>query len=38
LEPKSFIWDPAKALLNKGKHGVDFEEAASQAGGCKGNP
>jgi uncharacterized DUF497 family protein len=29
MQPQSIIWDPAKALLNKGKHGVDFEEAAT---------
>ncbi|MGA9069094.1 MAG: BrnT family toxin [Terracidiphilus sp.] len=26
---QSILWDPAKALLNKGKHDVDFEEAAT---------
>jgi uncharacterized DUF497 family protein len=29
LKPQSFVWDPEKALLNKGKHGIDFEEAAT---------
>jgi uncharacterized DUF497 family protein len=29
LSPQSIVWDPAKALLNRGKHGVDFEEAAT---------
>ena len=27
--PKSIVWDPVKALLNKEKHRVDFEEAAT---------
>ena len=29
MQPQLIIWDPAKALLNKVKHGVDFEEAAT---------
>jgi uncharacterized DUF497 family protein len=29
LLPQSIVWDPAKALINSGKHGVDFEEAAT---------
>jgi uncharacterized DUF497 family protein len=29
VHPQSIVWDPAKALLNLGKHGVDFEEAAT---------
>jgi len=29
LHPQSIVWDPIKALLNKEKHGVDFEEAAT---------
>jgi hypothetical protein len=29
MQPQSVVWDPAKALLNSGKHGVDFEEAAT---------
>lgn len=29
MQPQSILWDPAKALLNKRKHGVDFEEAAT---------
>jgi uncharacterized DUF497 family protein len=29
MQPQSIVWDPAKALLNKGKHDVDFEEAAT---------
>jgi hypothetical protein len=29
LQPQSIVWDPAKALVNKEKHGVDFEEAAT---------
>ncbi len=24
-----FVWDPVKAALNKSKHGIDFEEAAT---------
>jgi len=26
---QSVVWDPAKAILNLRKHGVDFEEAAT---------
>jgi len=29
MQPQSIVWDPAKAALNLGKHGVDFEEAAT---------
>jgi uncharacterized DUF497 family protein len=29
MQPQSIVWDPAKALLNKEKHGVEFEEAAT---------
>jgi uncharacterized DUF497 family protein len=29
MQPQSIVWDPAKALLNLKKHGVDFEEAAT---------
>jgi uncharacterized DUF497 family protein len=29
MQPQSIVWDTAKALLNKGKHDVDFEEAAT---------
>lgn len=29
MQPQSILWDPAKALHNKTKHGVDFEEAAT---------
>jgi uncharacterized DUF497 family protein len=29
MPPQSILWDTAKALINKGKHGVDFEEAAT---------
>jgi uncharacterized DUF497 family protein len=27
--PQSIVWDPVKALVNKAKHGIDFEEAAT---------
>jgi hypothetical protein len=29
LQRQQVVWDPVKALINKGKHGVDFEEAAT---------
>jgi uncharacterized DUF497 family protein len=29
VQPQSIVWDPAKALLNEQKHGVNFEEAAT---------
>jgi len=29
MQPQSIVWDPVKAALNLGKHGVDFEEAAT---------
>jgi uncharacterized DUF497 family protein len=29
MQPQSIVWDPKKAHLNKGKHGIDFEEAAT---------
>jgi hypothetical protein len=29
VQPQFIVWDPGKAILNKGKHGVDFEEAAT---------
>jgi uncharacterized DUF497 family protein len=29
MTPQSIVWDPVKALLDKEKHGVDFEEAAT---------
>jgi hypothetical protein len=29
VQLQSIVWDPAKALINSGKHGVDFEEAAT---------
>jgi uncharacterized DUF497 family protein len=29
VHPQSIVWDPAKALLNEQKHGVNFEEAAT---------
>jgi uncharacterized DUF497 family protein len=29
MQPQSVVWDPVKALLNREKHGVDFEEAAT---------
>jgi uncharacterized DUF497 family protein len=29
MQPQSIVWDPSKALLNKEKHGVEFEEAAT---------
>ena len=29
MQPQVIVWDPAKALRNKAKHGVDFEEAAT---------
>ena len=29
MHPQSIVWDPAKALLNEQKHGVNFEEAAT---------
>jgi uncharacterized protein len=29
LKPQTIVWDPAKARINKIKHGVDFEEAAT---------
>jgi uncharacterized protein len=29
MTPQSIVWDPVKATLNLGKHGVDFEEAAT---------
>jgi uncharacterized DUF497 family protein len=29
MRPQSIVWDPVKALANKGKRGVDFEEAAT---------
>jgi uncharacterized protein len=27
--PQQIVWDPTKARINKRKHGVDFEEAAT---------
>lgn len=29
MPSQQIVWDPAKARLNKKKHGVDFEEAAT---------
>jgi hypothetical protein len=29
MSRQSILWDPAKALVNKRKHDVDFEEAAT---------
>jgi len=29
MQPQSIVWDPMKALFNKEKHGVEFEEAAT---------
>jgi len=29
VQSQSIVWDPEKARLNLGKHGVDFEEAAT---------
>jgi len=29
MQPQSIVWDPLKAMLNKEKHGVEFEEAAT---------
>lgn len=29
MHPQSIVWDPAKALLNEQKHGINFEEAAT---------
>jgi hypothetical protein len=29
VHPQSIVWDPAKALLNEQKHGINFEEAAT---------
>ncbi len=29
MQPQSIVWDLAKAILNREKHGVDFEEAAT---------
>ncbi len=29
MHPQSIVWDPAKAILNREKHSVDFEEAAT---------
>jgi hypothetical protein len=29
VQPQSIVWDPAKALLNEQKHGVNFVEAAT---------
>jgi uncharacterized protein len=29
MQPQLIVWDPKKAILNKKKHGVDFEEAAT---------
>jgi uncharacterized DUF497 family protein len=29
VQPQSIVWDPVKATLNREKHGVDFEEAAT---------
>jgi uncharacterized DUF497 family protein len=29
VKPQSIVWDPAKARVNKAKHGVNFEEAAT---------
>ena len=29
MQAQQFVWDPAKAALNKSKHGVGFEEAAT---------
>jgi uncharacterized protein len=29
MQPQSIVWDPFKAILNKNKHGIDFEEAAT---------
>ena len=29
MSAQQFVWDPDKAVLNKRKHGIDFEEAAT---------
>jgi uncharacterized protein len=29
VQPQLIVWDSKKAILNKKKHGVDFEEAAT---------
>lgn len=29
MQPQLIVWDPVKADANLGKHGVDFEEAAT---------
>jgi uncharacterized DUF497 family protein len=29
MQAQSIVWDPMKALLNKEKHGVEFDEAAT---------
>jgi uncharacterized DUF497 family protein len=29
MQPQSIVWDPMKAHLNKAKHGIDVEEAAT---------
>jgi hypothetical protein len=29
MQPQSIVWDPVKAVLNKEKHRIDFEEAAT---------
>jgi hypothetical protein len=29
MPPQQIIWGPEKAHLNKAKHGIDFEEAAT---------
>jgi hypothetical protein len=29
VQPQSIVWDPAKAVLNKRKHHITFEEAAT---------
>jgi uncharacterized DUF497 family protein len=29
MQSQQIVWDPVKALLNKEKHGIEFEEAAT---------
>jgi uncharacterized protein len=29
MQPQLIVWDPAKARVNKEKHGIEFEEAAT---------
>ncbi len=29
MQPQSIVWDPRNADINREKHGIDFEEAAT---------